>query len=102
MKAAVATREAWAGRVEAWKASGQSARDFSLKTGVSSSSLYQWAKRLERKSPPRFLKLVPRASSPLAAGEMIVEVGSARVRVPRGFDAELLADVVKALSKGER
>jgi hypothetical protein len=34
---------------------------------------------------------------PAAASEVVVEVGSARIRVARGFDVSLLGEVVRAL-----
>jgi hypothetical protein len=43
---------------------------------------------------------VPRPA--LDVAELLVEVGAARVRVSRGFDRELLAVVVAALSGAER
>lgn len=36
-------------------------------------------------------------NAPLVMGAMVVEIGGAQVRVSRGFDAMLLADVVRAL-----
>src|SRR5690348_17095174 len=102
MRASIATHEAWAERVKLWRESGESGRDFARRHGVSSASLYQWAKRVEGKPSTRFLKLVPRSSASTPSADVVVEVGTARVRVARGFDAELLAEVVKALSGAGR
>jgi hypothetical protein len=43
---------------------------------------------------------VRRARSPVTPGDIVVEVGGARVRVTPGFDGALLAEVVRALSLG--
>ena len=49
------------------------------------------------------LRLVPKAkATPVtSAAELVVEVGSARVRVAAGFDSALPADVVRVLA-GDR
>ena len=44
---------------------------------------------------PRFVPL--RTSGKPSSGEVVVEVGSARVRVSRGVDLRLLGEVVRAL-----
>ncbi len=45
----------------------------------------------------RIVPVIGRASSSEARGDVVVEVGGARVRVTSGFDGELLAQVVRAL-----
>ena len=47
----------------------------------------------------RLARVVPRApaSAPGLDGGVVVEVSGARISVSRGFDAELLTDVVRAL-----
>ena len=45
---------------------------------------------------PRFVPVRMRRAKPLG-GELIVEVGGARIRVTRGTDVALLGDVVRAL-----
>ncbi|MBK7400385.1 MAG: hypothetical protein IPJ34_30060 [Myxococcales bacterium] len=44
---------------------------------------------------PRIVQLITR---PATRPELVVEVGGARIHVGRGFDRELLVDVVSALS----
>jgi hypothetical protein len=104
--------------VRAWRASGVSARKFAETGGFSVSTLRYWSYRLSGSSEaPRFLRLVPKAACPgrpseplpvtetvpvLAASQLTVEVGAARVVVQSGFDRRLLAEVVVALSGGAR
>jgi hypothetical protein len=100
MRAANATKETWAKRVEAWRASGETADVFAQDKGYEGSTLRWWSSRLRRPSP-QFLRLVPKARAvPVDAG-LVVEVGRACVRVRAGFDAALLAEVVAALG-GDR
>jgi hypothetical protein len=57
--------------------------------------------RLRREEPLRIVPVLARPSSSLVtAGSVLVEVGGARVRVTRGFDSVLLAEVVRALVGG--
>lgn len=97
-----ATTEAiWSERVRSWRQSGESATVFARGKDYTASTLRYWASRLRRTSAaPRIVQLVPTAKVPdatPAAADLVVEVGTARVRVRRGFDPELLAEVVRAL-----
>lgn len=93
------TEAKWVERVRGWQASGQSASEFARGKGFSDSGLRYWKARLARseRSGPRLMALVPR--SQVADGSVVIEVGSARVRVSRGFDPEVLAAVVRALGE---
>jgi hypothetical protein len=101
-KATGRTEAKWVERVRAWRASGESARDFANRHGFAESTLHGWSSRLSRPDTPGFLRLVPRPAAAAAPSEMIVEVGPARIRVASGFDAALLEDVVRALGGGAR
>jgi hypothetical protein len=118
------TEAKWVERIREWRASGLSAEEFATSQGYNASTLC-WAASLLRpaaKSPaptlpssgethsrarpkrrtppssktPRFLPVRARTASTVAA-EMVVEIGAARIRVPRGFDVSLLGEVVRAL-----
>ncbi len=91
------TRQKWAERVGAWRASGQGASAFSAGKGYEASTLRWWASRLGREEPLRIVPVIARASRPETQGDVVVEVGGVRVRVTRGFDGVLLAQVVRAL-----
>ncbi len=97
--ATTATEALWSGRVQAWRESGLSAAEFARGKGLAASTLRLWSSRL-RPPLPRLVELVRRPSSAVVVSspELVVEVGAVRVRVGRGFDAELLREVVVALS----
>lgn len=114
------TRAKWTERVRAWRASGQSAQAFSAGREFTGGAL-RWAERrlalesaetppspatapLRAKrpsrpvaSPPRFAPVQVRR----AAGEVMVDVGGARLVVSRDSSLELLRDVVAVL-RGDR
>jgi hypothetical protein len=94
------TRQKWAEHVRAWRASGEEAAAFAAGKGFQASTLRWWASQLGREEPVRLVPVVARPSRG-AVGEVVVEVGGARVRVTSGFDSVLLAQVVRALG-GER
>lgn len=117
----------WAERVREWRASGLSADLFAEGKGYKPASL-RWAEswlsrgadggRRPRGRPPksalaktpvgtampsttpRFVPLLAR--SPSTDGGVVVEVGSACIRVTAGFDLALLREVVRALGEGAR
>lgn len=88
------TRSERAAEVTRWRQSGLSARVYATERGVSRGSLLRWA----AEAGPEFVRV---ELVEAAAAELVVEVGPARVRVARGFDAELLRDVVAALGSEE-
>lgn len=120
------TRAKWAERIREWRASGLSAADFAAGKGYDGASLRWAASQVQPERPsrstlapnsgpkeprrrrrvdksmmppseaPRFLPVRMRRPEQ-AAGEMVVEVGGARIRVSRGVDVALLGDVVRAL-----
>jgi transposase len=112
-------REKWAERVREWRASGLTAEAFAEGKDYAASGLRWAASRLKseesgrstrrrragerstpRASAPRFLPL--RVGSTPVAGEVVVEVDGARIRVHRGVDLALVGDVVRALQGGGR
>jgi len=106
MKATRTTEEMWVKRVEAWRASGETAEVFARREGYVGSTLHWWSSRLGRGAKPQFLRLVPKAGAVgadavVADAGLVVEIGQARIRVEVGFDMKLLGDVVAALG-GDR
>jgi len=101
MTATKTTGATWAKRVEAWRASGETADVFAQGKEYKGSTLRWWSSRLGRADQPRFVRLVPKAAVVAVDAGMVVEVGRARVRVKAGFDTKLLAEVVAALG-GDR
>jgi hypothetical protein len=114
----------WIERVRAWRASGEEAAEFCAGRDFAPSTLLNWSTRFNRESSPRFARVVSKvtpASAPAPASVrvvesesapssalvsraacLILEVGDVRVRVERGFDAALLAEVVRALGVAAR
>lgn len=66
--------------------------------GITNSAAYLWMKeaRSSSASPPAFARVVREI---VAKRGLVVEIGAATIRVDAGFDAELLRNLVAALSE---
>ena len=96
------TEQRWRERVRAWRESGKTIEEFSAGREFAAGTLRWWSSRLGRiEESPRFVRVVPR-EAPVAARDLVVEVGHARIRVAPGFEPALLAAVVRALGEEER
>ena len=107
------TDEKWLERVRQWKESGQTAEAFAVGQPFKASTLKWRAAELRRAAEGgvrygkghavegsiRLARVVTRARdcAPKQGGGVVVEVSGARISLSRGFDAELLTDVVRAL-----
>jgi hypothetical protein len=107
------TDEKWAERIRLWKASGQTAEAFAVGQPFKASTLKWRAAGLRRAAEGRerygkgravngsmrLARVVSRGrdSAPTQGGGVVVEISGARISLSRGFDAELLTDVVRAL-----
>ena len=94
----------WVERVEAWRSSGSTAREYCKGKGFTASSLLWWSSQLQRagtkKRPSssgdvRLARVVRSTSA--SAAPIVVHVGDARVEVSSGADAALLWAVMDAL-----
>jgi hypothetical protein len=96
--------------VEGWRASSESVKKYAARRGYSETTLRKWiatenAGSRVPSAMPELLRVVARSSvgSALSLGSaddaVVVEVGAARIRVTRAFDAPLLRSVVLALSE---
>ena len=110
----MADAEIWSKRVEAWRASGLTAKEFCAKHDLRLSGLRYWTYR--RRATDRegsLVKLVPVTVKPKAETAppspseiersnpaLTVELGEARISVPTGFDRGTLRAVLDVL--GER
>lgn len=98
----------WAKRVEAWRASGLSAAEFSDGTDFTAGTLRWWSSRLGRAASvrPRFplARVVRRSPGDAAPRDcaILVEIAGARVFVPRGVDRDTLLIVLDALQVHSR
>lgn len=107
------TDEKWLERIRLWKASGQTAEEFAVGQPFKASTLKWRAAEVRRaaeggerygkghavKGSIRLARVVSRARAtvPTQGGGVVVEMSGARISLSRGFDAELLIDVVRAL-----
>lgn len=110
----------WAELVEAWEASGGTAAAFAAEQGISESSLRWWKTELSRRARKQGARRSPgpgRRRAPVAIARVVREgetpptatarcegsielvLGDTRVVVAPGFDAQLLREVVRALSE---
>jgi hypothetical protein len=111
-------RDKWREVIERQRASGLAVATFCRQNAVAASSFFAWKRRLSatapafveataaaRPSPPKSDAETPaaRPEAGVAGGEVsAIEVrlrGGRRVRVRRGFDRALLAEVVAALEE---
>ena len=102
------TETKWAGRVSAWRASGLTAPAFCVGKDFKPGGLRYWSSRLGKgvgSAPGKAVRLarVVRRAGPAEAMEtpIVIELGSARVGVRRGFDPGVLSAVLGVLV-GER
>ena len=113
---AKADRAEWQKRVERWRDSGLSAKEFAVETGLKASTLAYWKWRLgaeQRKAEettarsvrpkptrpataPTFFEVAAPTPVPSAPLELVLPVGIT-VRVPVGFDDQTLGRVLRVL-----
>lgn len=104
------SRRFWAEKVEAWRSSGLSRREFCRREGVSAATFIRWANRLTGESKPDQAPSVPAAFVPVrisepppveaqtaSAGMEIVTPRGFVVRVPEGVKAAHLRAVLAAV-----
>jgi transposase-like protein len=81
------------------RSTGEPVRVVAERLGVTVSSAYLWMKDATvGPSKPVFARVVPAGA--VSSSSLTLEVGRARVLVEVGFDAELLRQVIAALSAG--
>ncbi|HKY38639.1 MAG TPA: hypothetical protein VJN18_22000 [Polyangiaceae bacterium] len=107
------TDEKWVERIRQWKESGKPAEEFATGQPYKASTLKWRAAELRRSAEGgaryskgraaagsiRMARVVSRGRAAVVRGEsgLVVEVSGARISLSRGFDAELLSEVVRAL-----
>lgn len=110
------SRETWAKRVERWKDSGLTAKEYAAEVGINAQSLSWWKWHLSStdaappKAPPtprRPRNATPNTPSPVTFVELpatavaepfeVVLPSSVRVRVPSGFDEAALRRLLDVL-----
>lgn len=113
----MADTETWKRRVASWRASGQTAAEYSARHGFTAATLRWWSSRLKRSatvpdvapgasdaSRVRLARVVRRAAPPAPPprGEVVVDLLGlgARVTVEAGAKRETLQVVLAALGVG--
>jgi hypothetical protein len=112
------TEEKWIERIRQWQGSGKTAEEFTQGQPYKASTLKWRAAELRRQAEGgarygkpsastksiRMARVVTRRDAAVGApgsdGGVVVEVSGARIALSHGFDAELFADVVRALASG--
>jgi hypothetical protein len=109
------TKATWRSRVAAWRASGETAEEFSADQGFAVGTLRWWSSRLGREGTPasvassgiRLAKVVRSTDpavvdAPRARGAIVIEMHDARVRilVEAGVDRATLSTVLELVGKG--
>ena len=92
------TSRSWDEHVRRWRNSGLSAREYAHREGLSAATLYGWSSRLGQVAEPiagHFIEVAP----PQAASRGLeLRIGAAvSITVERGFDPQLLREVVSSL-----
>lgn len=83
--------------IEAVRTSGESVRSVARRMGVKEATAYFWLKRARAARVPEFALVVPAPQT--TKPTLVVEVSGASICLERGFDAELLLEVVSALGR---
>jgi transposase-like protein len=82
-------------RLVAEARSGNSVREVAERHGMSPSLLYRWMQQPAKGRGPVFARLA--VSKLYVESAVVVQVRQASIRVEKGFDSELLREVVAAL-----
>ena len=108
------TEAKWADRVRQWKASGKTREEFCEGQSFKSSTLGWWATELRRRGELdqrgsarsrssgtiRMAQVIRAGTSRSSSSGLVLEVSGTRIAIERGFDAELLSEVVRAIGGG--
>lgn len=98
----------WATRVQAWRASGKSAKEFCEGREYSAKNLLWWSSHFHRngitiRASEKSVGLArvvraPKEPPPRSGSTIVVHVGVVRIEVPAGVDRESLSTVFDALA----
>jgi transposase-like protein len=102
-----ATEQRWLDLVRRWQCSGQSVRAFCRRQRLSAPSFYLWRRRLRQRgrlgppdaAPPAFVKLTVAAAPAARPALELVLAGGRVLRVPPGFDAASLRQLLRLLEE---
>jgi hypothetical protein len=107
-----ASRDEWRKRVDRWKDSGLTAKEFAAETGINAGTLQFWRYKLARGTPASVRRRARRAAASIVSSivevrpaapaaeesRFEIEIGNGRrVRVPMVFDATALRSLLSVL-----
>src|SRR5436305_11536166 len=91
----------WQRWIAQWRTSGLSVRDFCARHGLATPHFYAWRRRLQRRAveqgPFLPVQVVAATPPPPASSLEVVLADGAVVRVPAGFDAATLRQLMAVL-----
>ena len=95
----------WRQHIRDWQDSGLSVSAFCARRGLSQQSFYGWRRELQRRDSEKtfFVPVRLRKDDPAAAAGEMLEVllaSGRRIRVPAGFDAVTLRQLLAVLEEG--
>ncbi|UMZ72530.1 IS66 family insertion sequence element accessory protein TnpA [Natranaerofaba carboxydovora] len=91
-------RAEWKERVSAFRASGQTAKDWAKANGVKLNRLRYWCRKYKEDAPSKETKWSPVEVDYSDESNITVKVGKASIEVKPGYDKSLLKDLVNTLS----
>ncbi len=97
-------QKSWLSRVERFKKSGLTQSDFCRDNKYNLKQFNYWLKKFEKIELKQLQAEAPKwisvnITEPLNSSFLSVKIGAATVEVAHGFNKQLLADIVEALSK---
>lgn len=95
----------WRQRIRDWQDSGLSVRAFCARRGLSQQSFYAWRRELQRRDSekPLFVPVrlqVNELSAPVGHALEVFLASGRSIRVPPGFDAGTLRQLLAVLEEG--
>lgn len=95
------TRTFWKKHVVGWRASGETAKQYSERHGLATTSLWSWASRLKREGEVadvaiRWAKV---KVATVAPRPIMIQVRDVHIAVDRGFDTDTLAAIFAVLDR---
>jgi hypothetical protein len=96
----------WSARVSDYKASGLTMSTWCMTNQVTKGQLKYWLRKLKEMASPAKqapsthfvpLAIIDHIDAPITTSILIVRVGQANMELRRGFDPQLLREVVQAL-----
>ncbi|MEK3885694.1 helix-turn-helix domain-containing protein [Paenibacillus sp. PL2-23] len=93
-------RQLWESRIAAYRASGQKATAWCTQNQINRRQLYNWMRKFADEGSggdtAPWVAIEVR-EQPVVSSSLVIQVGAVTIEVRSGYDAALLADVVRTL-----